>query len=119
LKREILTRAVAVKPRYAMRLDAVDLDVVTQTMDTLPGNGFDLVVATNILVYYDLFHQALAKAAIARMMNPGGILVVNHALPSQPASLLEYLGRRSISYSSTAAYGDDVVVYRRRKTSTN
>ena len=119
LKRDILARAVAVRPRYAMRLDAVDLDIVTQTMDTQPGKGFDLVVATNILVYYDLFHQALAKAAIARMMNPGGILVVNHALPSQPASLLEYLGRRSVSYSSTAAYGDDVVVYRRRKTSTN
>jgi hypothetical protein len=116
LKRNVEARAVAVQPRYVMRLDAVDLDIVAQTLDTQDGKGFDLVVATNILVYYDLFHQALAKAAIARTMNPGGVLVVNHALPSQPASLLEYLGRRSVSYSSTAAYGDDVVVYRRRKT---
>jgi chemotaxis methyl-accepting protein methylase len=115
LKRIIDARAVAVKSRYAAHLDVLDLDIVTQTLDLQPGNGFDLVVATNILVYYDLFHQALAKAAIARMMNPGGLLLVNHALPSQPASLLEYLGRKSVSYSTSAAYGDDVVVYRRRK----
>jgi hypothetical protein len=115
LQHAIVSRAVAVEPRYAARLDAFDLDIVAQTLDRPPGGGFDLVVATNILVYYDLFHQALAKAAIAHMLNPGGLLLVNHALPSQPASQLEYLGRRSVSYSSTAAYGDDVVVYRRRK----
>ncbi len=115
LKRAMLSRAVAVQSRYAARLHVFDLDIVAQTLDRPPGEGFDLVVATNILVYYDLFHQALAKAAIAHMLNPGGVLLVNHALPSQPGSLLEYLGRRSVSYSSTAAYGDDVVVYRRRK----
>ena len=115
LKRDILVRAVMVQPQYVARMDAVDLDIVSQTLDTEPGEGYDLVVATNILVYYDLFHQALAKAAIARMMNAGGVLLVNHALPSQPASVLEYLGRRSVSYTSNGAYGDDVVVYRRRK----
>jgi SAM-dependent methyltransferase len=115
LKQAILSRAVAVQPRYAARLDVFDLDIVAQTLDLPPAESFDLVVATNILVYYDLFHQALAKAAIAHMLNPGGVLLVNHALPSQPASLLEYLGRRSVAYSSNGAYGDDVVVYRRRK----
>jgi len=115
LQREIAVRAVTIRPEYLMRMDAVDLDIVSQTLDTEPGKGYDIVVATNILVYYDLFHQALAKAAIARMMNPGGVLLVNHALPSQPASVLEYLGRRSVSYSSSGAYGDDVVVYRRRR----
>ncbi len=83
-------------------------------MDMAPGAGFDLVVATNILLYYDLFQQALAKAAIGHMMNPGGVLLVNQALPSQHAGGLEYLGRRSVSYSSTSAYGDDVVAYRRK-----
>ena len=114
-KGHLEARAITVKPEYVARLRAVDLDIVSQTLDQGPGEGFDLVVATNILVYYDLFHQALAKAAIARMMNPGGVLLVNHALPSQPASLLEYLGKRSVSYTASAGYGDDVVVYRRRK----
>ena len=113
-KGNLEARAITVKPEYVARLRAVDLDIVSQTSDQEPGKGFDLVVATNILVYYDLFHQALAKAAIARMMNVGGVLLVNHALPSQPASLLEYLGKRSVSYTASAGYGDDVVVYRRR-----
>ena len=43
-------------------------DVVTQTMDVPEGQGFDLVVATNVLVYYDLFQQALAMGSIAHMM---------------------------------------------------
>jgi len=111
LKSAILSRAVSIPPRYATHFSAVNLDIVAQTLDPPAGAGFDLVIATNILVYYDLFHQALAKAAIARLLNPGGLLLVNHALPSQPASLLEYLGRRSVSYSPTA--GDDVAVYRR------
>jgi hypothetical protein len=114
LKRDVVARAVAIQPRYAARIAAADLDVVAQTMDIAPGAGFDLVVATNVLVYYDLFRQALAKAAIARMMNPGGVLLVNHALPKEPIGPLEYLGRRSVSYSSAGAYGDDVVAYRRR-----
>jgi hypothetical protein len=113
LKLNVAARAVAIQPRYAARMTAGDLDIVAQTMDVEPGAGFDLVVATNILVYYDLFQQALAKAAIARMMNPGGLLLVNHALPREPASALEYLGRRNVSYSATGAYGDDMVVYRR------
>jgi len=115
LNGQTVARAVAIKPRYAARVEAADLDVVAQTMDVPHGAGFDLVVATNILVYYDLFQQGLAKAAIAGIMNPGGILLANHALPKEPADQLEYLGRRSVSYSSTSAYGDDVVAYRRKR----
>src|SRR5258708_7480934 len=112
-----VARAVAIQPRYAARVEAADLDVVAETVDVPHGAGFDLVVATNILVYYDLFQQGLAKAAIARMMNPGGVLLANHALPKEPADQLEYLGRRSVSYSSTSAYGDDVVAYRNKRES--
>jgi len=112
LKGVVLSRAVSFPPRFAAHFTAVDLDIVAQTLDPPQGTAFDLVIATNILVYYDLFHQALAKAAIAHLLNPGGLLLVNHALPAQPASLLQYLGRRSVSYNSTS--GDDVVVYRRK-----
>lgn len=110
----IVARAVAVRPQYAVRLSIRDLDIVAQTLDNAPGAGFELVVATNVLVYYDLFEQALAMAAIAHMMNPGGVLLVNHTLPAMHPLALEYLGRRSVTYSSAGAYGDDVVVYRRR-----
>ncbi len=110
----VTLRAVSVRPRYAAQLVALDLDIVGQTLDPVPGAGFDLVVATNVLVYYDLFEQALAMASIAHMMNRGGIFLANHALPAIHPQALEYLGRRSVSYSRSGAYGDDVVVYRKR-----
>jgi chemotaxis methyl-accepting protein methylase len=74
----------------------------------------DLVVATNILVYYDRFQQALAMANIARMMNTGGIFVSNTLLPSAHDESLKYLGGRSVIYALDGSYGDDVVVYQKQ-----
>ena len=110
----VTLRAVAIAPRYAARVTPVDLNVVTQRMELEEGQGFDLVIATNILVYYDRFQQGLAMASIARMMNPGGIFMANNALPAQHAEALEFLGRRTVAYATNESYGDDVVVYRRR-----
>jgi hypothetical protein len=130
----VILRAVSIHPRYAAQLEAVDLNIVAQTLDlSLPhgpnavvgagggverrsplGRGFDLVVATNVLVYYDRLQQALAMASIAHMMNSGGVFLANTVLPAQHPPELEYLGRRSVSYSVSGAYGDDVVVYRRK-----
>jgi len=111
---EVTMRAVAIRPRYAAQMRGFDMNVVTQTMDVPEGQGFDLVVATNVLVYYDLFQQALAMGNISHMMNRGGIFLANHALPAQHAQALEYLGRRTVAYTPSGAYGDDVVAYRRR-----
>ena len=58
--------------------------------------------------------QLLAMANIARMLNLGGIFLANNVLPAQHTNDLEYLGRRTTAYTPTGAYGDDVVVYRRR-----
>ena len=110
----VTLRAVAIAPRYASRVAPLNLNIVAQTMDPGEGQGFDLVVATNILVYYDRLQQALAMASIAHMMNSGGIFLANNALPAQHVESLEYLGRRTVSYATSGAYGDDVVVYRRR-----
>ncbi len=104
-------RAVAIDPKVASLIEPVDLNVVAQVMD---GGAFDLVIATNILVYYDRFEQALAMQNIASMMNPGGVFLSNTVLPAQKPSGLEYLGRRSISYSVSGSYGDDIVAYRRK-----
>ena len=51
---------------------------------------------------------------IARMMNPGGIFLANNVLPAQHTADLEYLGRKSVVFTPSGAYGDDVAVYRRR-----
>jgi hypothetical protein len=48
------------------------------------------------------------------MLHPGGVFISNTVLPAQRPAALEFLGRRSVSYSASAAYGDDIVVYRRK-----
>jgi len=108
------TRAVTIQRQYAARMKVYDANVVAQTLDVPSGQRFDLVVATNVLVYYDRFQQALAMANIARMLNSGGIFLANNALPAQHTSDLEYLGRRTTTFTPSGAYGDDVVVYRRK-----
>lgn len=109
--RGLTVRAIAVQPKYASLIEPLDVNVVAQV---LTEKKFDLVVATNILVYYGRFEQVLAMSSIAGMMNPGGVFLSNTVLPAQRPAALDYLGRRSVSYSVSGTYGDDVVVYRRK-----
>ena len=51
------------------------------------GSVASLIVATNILVYYDAFDQALALANITRMLRPGGYFVTNYKV--SPVAPLE------------------------------
>jgi hypothetical protein len=107
-------KAVAITADRAARVSPMDLNIVAQTTDFAEGDGFDLVVATNILVYYDHFQQALAMSNIARMMNAGGIFVSNTPLPSAHDETLKYLGGRNVAYAQDGSYGDDIVVYQRQ-----
>jgi hypothetical protein len=110
----VTLRAVTIAPRYASRLTPLDLNVVTQRVDMEEGKAFDLVIATNILVYYDRFQQALAMASIARMMNSGGIFLANDALSAHHVKALEFVDRHTVAFATKGPYGDNVLAYRRR-----
>ncbi|MGH9471595.1 MAG: class I SAM-dependent methyltransferase [Terriglobales bacterium] len=109
--RRLEMRAVAFAPAWERRVHPVNLDIVSQTM---PAAGFDLIVATNILVYYDPFEQALALANISAMLAPGGVFLANDVLPAVRPPDLEFLGRRGLPYTTDRSFGDSVVVYRKR-----
>jgi hypothetical protein len=110
----VTLRAVAIAPRFASRVTPSDLNVVGQCVDLEQGRAFDLVIATNILVYYDRFQQALAMASIARMMNSGGIFLANDALSARHVQSLEFLDRHTVAFATSGPYGDNVLAYRRR-----
>jgi hypothetical protein len=110
----VTLRAVSIAPKYALRVAPLDLDIVAQTVDLAEAQPFDLIVATNVLVYYDRFQQSLAMANIARLMNPGGIFLCNSVLPAQHDPQFAFLGRRTVNYNEAGAYGDDVVAYQKR-----
>lgn len=73
-----LRKTVRVGPAAARALHADTLDVVTER---LSGRAFDLVVATNILPYFDDVELMLAMSNIAGMLAPGGVFLHNEARP--------------------------------------
>lgn len=112
--RAIQMRAVAIRPQVASRVAARNLDIVTQQLTVTSGEGFDLVVATNVFLYYNFFEQALAMQNIARMMNPGGVLLVNQVLSNQHPDSLRLVDQTYVSFSSKEQYGDNVVAYQQQ-----
>jgi hypothetical protein len=84
----IWNRAVSVRPAVVERVTPVDMNVVFQTVPLTPDKQFDLVIGTNIFVYYDSFEQSLARNNLATMIKPGGYLITNEALAGNAATKL-------------------------------
>lgn len=77
----VRARALAVRPAVVRNITGQDLDVVVGRLASAPDGGFDAIVATNVLVYYEPFEQALAVANMASMLTPGGVLLTSQPLP--------------------------------------
>ena len=81
----VRVRAVHVRPSVVLSIAAADLNIVLQRLEPLPpGKLFDLIVATDILVYYDVFEQSLALANVAAMLRPGGD--IHHEYHGRPVA---------------------------------
>jgi len=106
-------RAVRVKPEVAAAVQPLDLNVVYQRLDLPPAERFDLVVATNILVYYDTFEQCLALANVARMTAAGGLFLSNSSVLELPGSALRSVGYKTVVFSDAPDDGEHVIFYRR------
>ena len=74
-----LRKMVRVHAAAARALRSAALDIVTERLDEGP---FDLVIATNILPYFDDAELMLALSNIARMLAPGGVFLHNETRPS-------------------------------------
>ena len=73
-----LSKTVRVRAEAARTLEAEPLDIVTARLNTPP---FDLIIATNILPYFDDTQLALAMTNISGMLAPGGVFLHNEARP--------------------------------------
>jgi hypothetical protein len=90
-------RAIEVRPQVAARVSPVDFNMVTERWT---GPLFDLVIATNVLVYYDKLDQSLAFAGIEAMLKPGGFLLTNNAVVELPVSHLRSVGVITVRHSA-------------------
>ena len=106
-------RAISVTPSIVSAIAPHDLNVVVQRQQLAERERFDLIVATNILVYYDAFEQSLALANIASMLRPGGIFLANYAVA--PSAQMEALPQLTTPvFFDKQQNGDTIYCYRRR-----
>ena len=107
-------RAVSVRPAVATRITPVDMNITAQTATPTDAERFDLIIGTNVFVYYDRPQQALAMMSIANMLRPGGLLLSNNALVEVPAAGMRSVGYSKILYSNREEDGDLIIWYQKR-----
>lgn len=110
---DLKIRAVRVRPAIVSLIAFEDANIVLQRPELNPDQRFDLLIATNILVYYEVFEQSLALANVAKMLRPGGLLLSNNALLELPGSGMHSIGYETVVYSDRASDGDHIVWYQR------
>ena len=96
---DIWNRAVTIRPDVVERVTPIDMNVVFQTVTLPPDKQFDLVIGTNIFVYYGSFEQSLARANLGTMIRPGGFLISNESLPNTAPSMLTGSLQTSVAVS--------------------
>lgn len=100
-------RSVLVRPSVVLSAAARDLNIVLQRPQPLPANErFDVVIATNILLYYDVFEQSLAGVNIAGMLRPGGFLLTNDRIFELPTTPLTGIGFTDVTYITLPGIGN-------------
>jgi SAM-dependent methyltransferase len=113
----VAVHGVAIRPSIVLSVVPQDLNIVLQRIEPLPTDEqFDLILATNVLIYYDVFEQSLALSNIASMLRPGGLFLSNDRIFELPGSLLASIGTTSTVYLKSplgGERGDHVAWYRR------
>lgn len=112
---KLYRRAVRIPPQLVLRIAPEEMNLVWQRLDLPAAQHYDLVVATNVLVYYDEFHQALALDNIQSMLRENGVLLTNNGLPEVPSLAMKQSGHSATAYSDRSADGDYIVWYRQAR----
>jgi hypothetical protein len=107
----IVLRAVRVRPELVKGLRALDVNIVLQREEAEARPKFDLLIATNVLVYYDTFEQELALSNARAMLKPGGFLLTNNLLLELPVVKMRAGDYISVQYSPQQTDGDQVLWY--------
>jgi hypothetical protein len=91
-------RAVRARPSVVRRLSIVNTNIVTERLDAEP---FDLMIATNVFIYYDVLEQALAMSNVQAMLKPGGFLLSNFSAPGLSSVALRPVDTTTVLYART------------------
>ncbi len=112
LAEEIHIRAVSIRPEIARQIVPVDMNIVFQHLAGADAK-FDLIIGTNIFIYYGAFEQSLARANLAAMLKPGGFVLSNNMLADTVPSQLQEAHRTTIEVRSNPQIIEHIYCYRR------
>jgi hypothetical protein len=93
------TRAVRIRPNVLLSLQPVDLNIVLERINLAEADRFDLMVGTNIFIYYDAFERSLALENAGAMLKRGGLLLTNDRLPEVPGGSMRLGGVTDVPYN--------------------
>jgi hypothetical protein len=96
------TRAVRIRPEVVLTCQPVDLNIVLERMNLPEADRFDLMVGTNIFIYYDAFERSLALENAGAMLKRGGLLLTNDRLTEVPGGSMRLAGVTDVQYNHDA-----------------
>jgi SAM-dependent methyltransferase len=108
------TRAVAIRPEVVLSCKPVDLNVVFEQFAGSATKPFDLIIATNVFLYYDTFEQALALQNISTLLKPGGFFLTNDWLPQVSQTPMRSTEYTPVRYGESGDWGDNVFWWQRQ-----
>ncbi len=109
------TRAVKIRSQMVLRITPLDTNIVYQHLSPAQQEGFDLIIGTNVFVYFSVFEQGLARRNMALMLRPGGFVLSNGELPGTPADGLSDSLRTSQVFARDPDRTESMFTYERSK----
>jgi SAM-dependent methyltransferase len=102
LETRLETRAVRIRPDVVLRCQPENLNIVLERIPLAEADRFDLMVGTNVFIYYDAFERSLALENAGAMLKHGGLLLTNDRLPEVRGGLMRQAGLTDVQYNRDA-----------------
>lgn len=112
---DLKIRAVKVRAPFGAKITPTDVNIVLQRLELPATEKFDLIIGTNIFVYYNDLEQSLAMVNLEKMLAPGGILLSNNAMLELPSAKVKSISSTTVVYSDKPNDGDIIVWYQRQQ----
>jgi hypothetical protein len=90
---------VRIRPDAVLNLQPMDLNIVLERVHLAEADRFDLMVGTNIFIYYDAFERSLVLENAGAMLKRGGLLLTNDRLPEVPGGSMRMAGVTDVQYN--------------------
>ncbi len=108
---EVDARAVRIDPGIVEMIEPRTVNCVLQHVNLPAGQRYDLIIATNVFIYYGAFEHALSLLNIGLMLARHGVFLSNDLLQACPGMPLQPRSHIAVKYSPKVNDGDWIEIY--------